>query len=35
MDPPYPGTMNKYDQFYGLFDEMFNIKIWLCQFFIK
>lgn len=27
MDPPYPGTMNKYDQFYGLFDEMFDIKI--------
>ena len=27
MDPPYPGTMDKYDQFYGLFDEMFNIKI--------
>lgn len=27
MDPPYPGTMNKYDQFYGLYDEMFNIKI--------
>lgn len=26
MDPPYPGTMNKYDQFYGLYDEMFNIK---------
>lgn len=27
MDPPYPGTMNKYDLFYGLYDEMFNIKI--------
>lgn len=27
MDPPYPGTMNKYDDFYGLFDEMFDTKI--------
>ena len=27
MDPPYPGTMNKYDDFYGLFDKMFNIDI--------
>jgi len=23
MDPPYPSTMNNYDAFYGLFDEMF------------
>lgn len=26
MDPPYPSTMNNYDAFYGLFDEMFNKK---------
>lgn len=24
MDPPYPSTMNNYDAFYGLFDEMFS-----------
>lgn len=24
IDPPYPSTMNNYDAFYGLFDEMFN-----------
>lgn len=23
MDPPYPSTMNNYDAFYGLFDDMF------------
>lgn len=23
MDPPYPGTMNNYDAFYGPFDDMF------------
>ena len=27
MDPPYPSTMNKYDDFYGHFDSMFNKKI--------
>lgn len=26
MDPPYPSTMNNYDAFYGLFDEMFDKK---------
>lgn len=26
MDPPYPSTMNNYDAFYGIFDEMFNKK---------
>lgn len=26
MDPPYPSTMNNYDAFYGLFDEMFDQK---------
>lgn len=26
MDPPYPSTMNNYDAFYGLFDEMFQEK---------
>lgn len=24
MDPPYPKTMNKYGEFYGLFDTIFN-----------
>lgn len=24
MDPPYPSTMNKYDEFYGYFDSMFD-----------
>lgn len=24
MDPPYPSTMNKYDEFYGAFDQLFN-----------
>ncbi len=24
MDPPYPSTMNNYDAFYGLFDQMFD-----------
>lgn len=24
MDPPYPSTMNNYDAFYGLYDEMFD-----------
>ena len=24
MDPPYPSTMNNYDAFYGMFDEMFD-----------
>ncbi|MDB1652817.1 DNA adenine methylase [Enterococcus durans] len=23
MDPPYPSTMNKYDEFYGTFDKLF------------
>ncbi|MFQ3800893.1 DNA adenine methylase [Staphylococcus equorum] len=23
MDPPYPSTMNKYDEFYGAFDKVF------------
>lgn len=27
MDPPYPSTMNNYDAFYGLFDEMFDQKM--------
>ena len=27
MDPPYPSTMNKYDDFYGYFDVMFDKKI--------
>lgn len=26
MDPPYPSTMNNYDAFYGLYDEMFDKK---------
>ncbi len=26
MDPPYPSTMNNYDAFYGMFDEMFSKK---------
>lgn len=26
MDPPYPSTMNNYDAFYGMFDEMFDEK---------
>lgn len=26
MDPPYPSTMNDYDAFYGMFDEMFDKK---------
>ena len=26
MDPPYPSTMNNYDDFYGKFDEMFDKK---------
>lgn len=26
MDPPYPSTMNNYDAFYGIFDEMFDEK---------
>ena len=26
MDPPYPSTMNNYDSFYGLFDEIFDKK---------
>ena len=24
MDPPYPKTMNKYGEFYGLFDRIFD-----------
>lgn len=27
MDPPYPSTMNKYDEFYGYFDDMFGIDL--------
>lgn len=27
MDPPYPGTMNKYGEFYGTFDKMFDVNI--------
>lgn len=27
MDPPYPATMNKYGDFYGLYDSIFNKKI--------
>lgn len=27
MDPPYPGTMNNYDGFYGVYDEIFNRKL--------
>ena len=26
LDPPYPSTMNQYDDFYGLFDEMFGLR---------
>lgn len=26
MDPPYPSTMNNYDAFYGIYDEMFEKK---------
>lgn len=26
MDPPYPSTMNNYDAFYGIYDEMFDQK---------
>lgn len=27
MDPPYPRTMNKYGDFYGLYDKIFNKEI--------
>src|SRR5699024_5262886 len=27
LDPPYPGTMNNYDAFYGAFDDIFSKKI--------
>jgi adenine-specific DNA-methyltransferase len=27
LDPPYPGTMNKYESFYGIFDVLFNKNI--------
>ncbi|MEB6118717.1 DNA adenine methylase [Mammaliicoccus sciuri] len=27
IDPPYPGTMNKYDEFYGVFDQLFSREI--------
>lgn len=27
MDPPYPKTMNKYGEFYGLYDKIFNKSI--------
>jgi adenine-specific DNA-methyltransferase len=27
IDPPYPKTMNKYDSFYGQYDEIFSAKI--------
>src|SRR5699024_11430254 len=27
LDPPYPGTMNSYSEFYGAFDKIFNKKI--------
>ena len=27
VDPPYPGTMNKYDEFYGAFDKIYNKSI--------
>ncbi|CAI2612857.1 hypothetical protein AKUH1B105A_01070 [Apilactobacillus kunkeei] len=26
LDPPYPGTMNNYDSFYGKFDEIFGVS---------
>ena len=26
LDPPYPSTMNNYDAFYGLFDDMFGAR---------
>lgn len=26
LDPPYPSTMNNYDSFYGVFDEIFDEK---------
>lgn len=27
IDPPYPGTMNKYNEFYGAFDQIYNKQI--------
>ncbi|MCA9766680.1 MAG: DNA adenine methylase [Carnobacterium sp.] len=27
IDPPYPGTMNKYNEFYGTFDQIYNKNI--------
>ena len=27
MDPPYPGTMNNYEAFYGKFDQLFSKQI--------
>ncbi|MFH4922520.1 DNA adenine methylase [Staphylococcus cohnii] len=27
IDPPYPGTMNKYSEFYGSFDQLFSKEI--------
>lgn len=27
LDPPYPGTMNQYENFYGSFDKIFDKKI--------
>lgn len=27
IDPPYPGTMNKYNEFYGIFDQLFSKEI--------
>ncbi|ARJ13151.1 DNA adenine methylase [Staphylococcus lugdunensis] len=27
IDPPYPGTMNNYNEFYGIFDQIFNKQI--------
>lgn len=27
LDPPYPKTMNKYNDFYGIFDNLFNQEI--------
>lgn len=27
MDPPYPKTMNKYGEFYGIYDKIFNKEI--------
>ncbi|RIM15442.1 DNA adenine methylase [Staphylococcus chromogenes] len=32
IDPPYPGTMNKYQEFYGSFDKMLEKEIYFTDF---